>query len=197
MLKAWKVLIAAVLLASWFSATPASAISPMEQVKETVQQVLTVVAGSPGDEVRRRNRMRETLMPRFDWFEMAKQSLGKHWSSASGREKEFVSAFAAFLGNSYVGQIDSYRNEKILFVKESIENNQAQVKTKIIAAQGEPTTVDYRLHRVHGEWKIYDVVIEDISIVGNYRAQFSRVLARGSLDDLMRQFREKEAKSRN
>jgi len=82
-------------------------------------------------------------------------------------------------------------------VQESIDKNRAQVDTKIIPNNGEPTTVNYRLHHVQGEWKIYDVVVEDISIVSNYRSQFNRILAKGSIDDLLKQLREKEAKNRN
>ena len=145
----------------------------------------------------RKEMLRETLMPRFDWFEMARQTLGKHWSVAAGRENEFVGAFTEFLGNSYVGNISSYKDEKILFVQESIESNRAQVKTKIVPGKGEPTAVNYRLHRVEGYWKIYDVVVDDISIVVNYRSQFNRNLTRGTFDDLLRQLREKELGARN
>ena len=82
-------------------------------------------------------------------------------------------------------------------MNESIENDLAQVKTKIIPGKGEPTSVNYRLHRMQGEWKIYDVVVEDISIVVNFRSQFNRLLAKGSFDDLLKQLREKEVKNRN
>jgi phospholipid transport system substrate-binding protein len=136
-------------------------------------------------------------MPRFDWLEMSKQALGKHWSHASGRENEFVLAFADFLGNAYIGQIGSYRNEKVIIIQETIENNRAHVRTKIMPNKGEPTSINYRLHRSEGEWKIYDVIVEDISVVVNYRAQFSRILAKGSLDDLLIQLRQKDLRQRN
>ena len=173
------------------------AITPTEQIKETIQQVLSVVRNTANSHEQRKEMLRETLMPRFDWFEMARQTLGKHWSVAAGRENEFVGAFTEFLGNSYVGNISSYKDEKILFVQESIESNRAQVKTKIVPGKGEPTSVNYRLHRVEGYWKIYDVVVDDISIVVNYRSQFNRILNRGTFDDLLRQLREKELGARN
>lgn len=176
--------------------SPAVAISPTELIQETVQQVINVVASSSENEGRRRELLRASLMPRFDWLEMSKQALGKNWNQAIGRESEFVSAFAGFLGNAYIGQIGSYRNEKVLFVQESIEKNQAQVKTKIVSENGEPTSIDYRLHRVDGEWKIYDVVVEDISIIANFRSQFRRILAKESFEDLMRQLKEKDLKSK-
>ena len=172
--------------------------APMEQLRETIQQVMLTVNGAETrSDPELRERLRDTLMPRFDWFEMAKQALGKHWSAVPSRQHEFVAVFAEFLGNSYVGKIGSYKDEKIVFVHESIEKNLAQVDTKIIPSKGDPTSVNYRLHRVEGEWKIYDVVVEDISVVANYRSQFNRVLANGSFDDLIQRLKDKEAKIRD
>ena len=197
MLKRLKRQVAAWLFVSSLVPAPGFAMTPTEHIEETVQQVLSVVRNPANSHEQRKEMLRETLMPRFDWFEMAKQTLGKHWSVAAGRENEFVGAFAEFLGNSYVGSIGSYRDEKILVMQESIDSNRAQVKTKIVPDKGEPTSVNYRLHRVQGEWKIYDVVVEDISLVANFRSQFNRILAKGSFDDLLKQLREKELKNRN
>jgi len=197
MLKTRNSFISSVLFAVWLAPGLVSANSPTDELQQTIQQVAKVVADTTNGDDRRKALLRETLLPRFDWLEMSKQVLGKHWSHASGRETEFVSAFADFLGNAYIGQIGSYRNEKVLFVQESIENHQAQVKTKIVSDKGEPTSVNYRLHRIEGEWKIYDVIVEDISIVVNYRAQFNRILAKGSLDDLLVQLRRKDLRNRN
>ena len=197
MYKATQRLLAVFLLL--FFTTPPSvfAITPAEQLQGTIQQVLSVVKNPANSDEQRRELVRETLMPMFDWVEMAKQTLGKSWAIAAGRENEFVAAFTNFLGNSYVGTIGSYKDEKILFIQESIENNQAQVNTKIVPAKGEAMSVNYRMHRIQGEWKVYDVVVEDISLVVNYRSQFSRILAKGSFDDLLKQMREKELRSRN
>ena len=172
--------------------------TPMEQLRETIQQVMLTMNGAEtrGDP-ELRERLRDALMPRFDWFEMAKQTLGKHWSAVPSRQHEFVAVFAEFLGNSYVGKIGSYKDEKIVFVHESIEKNLAQVDTKIVPSKGDPTSVNYRLHRVEGEWKIYDVVVEDISVVANYRSQFNRILAKGSFDELIKRLKEKETKVRD
>ena len=174
------------------------ATTPMEQIRETLQQVMTVVSGpSNGDHQEQKDLLQKALMPRFDWDEMAKRVLGRHWDSVGNRQDEFVAAFAEFLGNSYMGKIGSYKDEKVLFVGERTENNRAQVDTKIVPSKGESTSVSYRLHRVQGEWKIYDVVVEDISIVSNYRSQFERILAKGSFDDLLKRLRDKDSNSRN
>src|SRR5688572_27386472 len=113
MLKTQNAFIAGVLIAVWLAPALASANSPTEQIQQTIQQVATVVANRTNGYDRRKELLREALMPHFDWLEMSKQALGKHWSHATGRENEFVSAFAEFLGNAYIGQIGSYRNEKI------------------------------------------------------------------------------------
>jgi phospholipid transport system substrate-binding protein len=174
------------------------ATTPMEQIRETLQQVITVVSGpSNGDQQEQKDLLQKALMPRFDWDEMAKRVLGKHWDSVGNRQDEFVAAFAEFLGNSYMGKIGSYKDEKVLFVGERTENNRAQVDTKIVPSKGDSTSVSYRLHRVQGDWKIYDVVVEDISIVSNYRSQFERILAKGNFDDLMKRLKDKDSKSRN
>lgn len=197
MLNSQKLVIAWLLFTVGLVPMPAFANTPTEEIQHTIEQVKNVVNDLASSDQQRKDMLRKALMPRFDWPEMAKQALGRHWNSAAGREREFVSAFADFLGNAYIGQIGAYRDEKVLFVQESIDNNRAQVKTKIVSDKGEPTSVDYRLHRVEGEWKIYDVVVEDISIVVNYRSQFNRILAKGSLDDLLKQLREKQSKYPN
>jgi len=180
--------------------TPGFAVasSPTEQIRETIRQVVSV-ANSPeaGNETARKQALRDSLMPRFDWAEMAKQALGKHWQGVSARQNEFIAAFADFLGNSYVGKIGSYKDEKIVFVQETVTENVAEVKTRIVPTRGDPTSVNYQLHQVQGDWKIFDVVVEDISLVVNYRSQFSRILAKGSFDDLLRQLKEKEQTQRN
>jgi phospholipid transport system substrate-binding protein len=196
MKKTTKPVLVLFLFLGMFAGRPAFATTPAEQLQGTIQQVLSVVQDPVHNEAQRKEMLRETLMPVFDWVEMARQALGKNWSAAAGRENEFISAFAEFLGNSYVGTIGSYKDEKILFVKESIEKDRAQVNTRIVPTRGDPTSVNYSLHRVRGQWKIYDVVVEDISLVVNFRSQFSRILAKGSFDDLLRQLREREIRTR-
>jgi phospholipid transport system substrate-binding protein len=193
-----KRIVTVILIAVGLTPEFARANSPTQQIQETIQQVLTIVNNSTaGSESARKQALRESLIPRFDWAEMAKQALGKHWDSVSARHSEFIAAFADFLGNSYIGKIGSHKDEKILFVQETVTNNIAEVKTKIVTTNGEPTSVNYQLHQVQGEWKIFDVVVEDISLVVNYRSQFNRILAKGSFDDLLRQLKEKEPGQRN
>ena len=189
---------AACLLAICLAPAKAFGGAPKDQIQETIQRALQIVNGAAGvSDSARKDNLREVLMPKFDWAEMAKRTLGKHWDNNPSRQEEFIAAFGEFLGNVYAGKIGSFRDEKILFGDESIVENHAQVNTKIVLAKGEPTSVNYRLHLVQGEWKIYDVILDDISLVGNYRSQFNRILSKGSFEDLLRQLRDKESKVRN
>lgn len=170
--------------------------TPGQQVQETIQRITAIVSSLSAGESERRDEVKRLLLPRFDWAEMAKRSLGKHWPRATERQNEFVSAFTEFVGNAYLGTIGGYKDEKIIFAGERRDKNLAEVDTKLVPNKGEPMSVNYRLHLVQGEWKIYDVVIADISIVNNYRSQFNRILAKSSFDDLLKQLRERDSKER-
>lgn len=169
--------------------------TPIEQIRDTVKEVHEAVHNAPSDE-QRKESLRQILTPRFDWPAMAKHAMGKHWDSLAARQSEFVAAFQDFLGNAYVGKIATLKKEKVVFVRESVEQSQAQVDTKIIPANGEAMSVSYRLRRSGEQWKIHDVIVDDISVVSNYRSQFSRILAKGTVDDLFKQLKEKDSKPR-
>jgi phospholipid transport system substrate-binding protein len=166
--------------------------TPLEEIRQTIQEVQQAVhEGMSASEERRNESLRQVLLPRFDWAEIAKLVLGKHWDGIEPRQTEFIAVFQDFLGNAYARKIISFKDEKVLFVRESVDRSQAQVDTKIIPNKGDTTTINYHLRRVDDEWKISDVIVEDISIVGNYRAQFSRILSKGSFEDLLKQLKDK------
>jgi phospholipid transport system substrate-binding protein len=178
-------------------------------------QPVSVVAGVPGDQVRqtvdklvailkdprlkqadnkneRREALKKLIYQRFDFTEMARRSLGPEWRRHSPEEqKEFVKIFTDLLERAYLEQIESYNDQKVRYVNEHEEHNHAQVDTKIVDSKGQEFSVNYRLHNENGDWKIYDVVIEDISLVNNYRAQFNRVLASSSYQELVRRLKQK------
>ncbi len=187
---------AAVIFVTLTSATLAEAQTPGQQVRETIQRVTAIAGSSTAGESERHDALKRLILPRFDWNEMARQTLGSHWPAASEKQRDFVVTFTEFVGNAYLGQIGAYHNEKVVYLGERRENNHAQVDTKLEPANGEPISVSYRLHQVDGEWKIYDVFISDISLVHNYRAQFNRMLRKGSFEELLRQLKEKDTKDR-
>jgi phospholipid transport system substrate-binding protein len=123
---------------------------------------------------------------------MAKRSLGANWRRANPQQqKEFVLTFTALLEKTYADQIDLYNGQKVLYTGESIDGDYAQVDSRIIDKDGQTYSVVYRLHKVDGKWKIYDVIAENISLVNNYRSQFNRVIAKSSFDDLLKTMKEK------
>jgi phospholipid transport system substrate-binding protein len=189
-----------ILLVLMFSRITGDALAktPMEEIRQTIEEVQQVIRDGAGvSEERRKESLRQVLLLRFDWTEMAKRVLGKHWNDIAPRQTEFIAVFQDFLGSAYAGKIISFKDEKILFVREAGDKSQAQVDTKIIPNRGDAMTVNYLLRRVDDEWKISDVIVEDISIVANYRSQFGRMLAKGSFDELLKQLKEKDSKPRN
>lgn len=171
--------------------------SPTEQVRATVDKVLAIVR-SPNPKSKaqiktQRAQLLEVIYPRFDFTEMAKRSLGPHWARRTAEEqREFVGIFAVLTGRAYVDNIESYTSQNVLYTRESEDQNYAQVDTKIVGDHQSPVTINYKLHNVDKEWKVYDLVIEDISVVNNYRSQFDRVIARSSFAELVRTMKEKQ-----
>jgi phospholipid transport system substrate-binding protein len=186
-----------VLLCYLFLLTEAGAGSSTEQLRATVDKVLTIVRSSnPKSKTQignQRAQLIAAIYPRFDFQEMAKRSLGRHWARRSPEEqREFVGIFAALMGRAYADNIESYTGQNVVYTREKEDQNYAEVDTKLVADKGPPVTVNYKLHSVDKEWKVYDLIIEDISVVNNYRSQFDRVIARSSFADLVRTMKDKQ-----
>jgi len=169
---------------------------PGEQVRQTADKLLAILKDPQlkGESKRneRRDKLKELIYQRFDFTEMARRSLGSEWRRRSPEEqKEFVKLFTGLLERTYLDNIESYNGEKFRYLKEQEDNNHAQVDTKIIDNKGQEFSINYRLHKVNGDWKVYDVVIEDISLVNNYRSQFNRVLATSSYEELVNRMKGK------
>ena len=177
---------------------PSRAGGPTDQVRGTVDKVLTIVRNpnpkSKPQMDEQRAKLIEVIYPRFDFPEMAKRSLGRHWAGRTPEEqREFVTIFAAMLGRSYADNIESYTSQNVLYTRESEDQNYAQVDTKIVTENRPPLSINYKLQSVDKVWKVYDLVIEDISVVNNYRSQFNRVIARSSFEELVRVMKEKQS----
>lgn len=189
-------LLGVMIVALLSGAMPARAgTTPTEEVQETIGRIVGVLQDpmvADGAAIAKRKALvREALAARFDFKEMAKRSLGNHWQSVAARQQEFVSVFTNFVERVYVGRIDSLKDTKITFVRERIEGGVAQVDTQIVPAKGDDFPMNYRLHLVGGKWKIYDVIVENISLVRNYRSQFDRILASATFDELLKKLQEK------
>jgi phospholipid transport system substrate-binding protein len=174
---------------------PASA-SVKDDLKRVVDEVVRIVSDpelkKPQQEPQRRQALKNTISQIFDYGEMAQRSLATHWKERTPAErKEFVSLFATLLENSYATKIESYHNEKIVYLAESIDGQHAEVKSKIIAPKGDEYSLDYRLMQKGAKWMVYDVVIEGVSLVSNYRGQFNRIINSQGYPALVKKLRSK------
>jgi len=152
--------------------------SPKEQLRGTIDRVVEVLQTieSPRDIETNRKALRQLLITRFDFAAMAQHSLGNRWRDLNGKEAEFVSAFTDFVENGYMSTLGSYRGEKVLYDRDSIDREAAEVDTRVVGGEGAPIKIGYKLHLKGEQWMVYDAVIDDVSVVGNYRSQFARVL---------------------
>jgi phospholipid transport system substrate-binding protein len=170
--------------------------SVTDDVKKVVDQVVKIVADKelkkPQNEQKRRRELKQAVGSIFDYGEMAQRSLGRHWKERSPAErKEFVQLYETLLENSYADKIESYNNEKIVYLKESVEGEYAEVRSKVVTAKRDEYSLDYRLLNKGGKWMIYDVIIEGVSLVNNYRNQFNKIIRNQSYDALVKKLRTK------
>lgn len=187
----------AVAILALFWARPALGGSPKEEIQGTVEKLLAVLQNpdlkSDAKKEERRSQLKQIIYPKFDFAEMAKRSLGSQWQNRTPEEqREFTKAFTRLLEDGYLGQIESYNGEKFRYLREKQDKDVAEVETKLVNKKGEEFAINYRLHQAEGDWKVYDVVIENISLVNNYRSQFSRVLTKSSFEELLRTMNQKK-----
>jgi phospholipid transport system substrate-binding protein len=184
------------LLAIALSPSDATAGLPTDQIKSTVDKALLVLKDprlKPATKTKeRREQLKQILFTRFDFNEMAKRALGANWRRRTPKEQdEFVRLFSDLLERAYADTIESYTDEKIVYVGERLDGGYADVNSKVLTNKGEEFSLNYKTHFVGGEWRVYDVVVENISMVNNYRSQFNRVISNASYEELVRRLRDK------
>ena len=141
----------------------------------------------------RRTELRGAATEIFDFTEITRRSLGRHWSAATPAEREeLVLLFTALLERSYVGRVEQFNGERITIAGESLDGELATVRTRLVSKGGVETAVDYRLHRVGDRWMAYDVSVEGVSMVANYRAQFNKIIQASSAQGLVQRLRAKQ-----
>lgn len=148
-------------------------------VKNSVDELFRIVSDKKmkNHDRERRQALKKVINAIFDYSEMSKQTLGKHWNGRTDEERhQFTDLFASLLQSSYLSKIESYNNEKVVYLKETLDGKYAEIKSKIVTAKRDEYTLDYRLLNQKGTWMVYDIVIEGVSMVSNYRAQFNRVI---------------------
>jgi phospholipid transport system substrate-binding protein len=169
---------------------------PTEQIKATVDKALVVLKDprlKPAAKLtERRDQLKQILFARFDFTEMARRALGSNWRRRTPQEQEeFVRLFTEVLEHAYAGIIESYTDEKIVYTNERVDGIYADVGSKVLTSKGEEYSINYKAHLVSNEWKVYDVVAENVSLVNNYRSQFNRVITHDSYEELIRRLKDK------
>lgn len=177
------------------TASVAAALTPTETVKSRVDEALQSLSqANPTAEAseRRRADIRRAADTLFDFPDMARRALGRHWTDRTPAEREeFTQLFTDLIARTYIGKIDRYAGESIAYVGERVDGEEASVRSQVVTAKGSQIPVEYRMHRANDVWSAYDVLIENVSLVGTYRSQFDRVIKAESFANLLRRLREK------
>lgn len=190
----------AAILALWviILAVPSYAGAPTDAMKATIDEVLRIVREhelkQPNKAAERRQMLERVVEARFDYQEMSRRALGAPWNTLSDQEKqEFVGLFRTLLTNSYADKIETYSGEGVQYLNERTEKEYAEVRTKVLSGKTE-IPLDYRLISKVNDWRVYDVVVDGISLVNNYRGQFAKIIRSSSYADLVEQLRKKSEK---
>jgi phospholipid transport system substrate-binding protein len=165
-------------------------LAPVGLVKSSVSSVLGIVQSWPMGSNERRTGIVRVSHELFDFNEIARRALGRHWKDVSAAERgEFVELFTKVLDRTFIASVDGYTNEKVAFLGESIDGAWAQVRSRVIPNKGAEISIDYRLHEGNSRWAVYDVVLDHVSLVATYRSQFHSVLRASSFAELLARMR--------
>jgi phospholipid transport system substrate-binding protein len=190
------IMIVFVLLILVSAASVSVAGEPTEDIRKTTDRIIAIVT-APGlkeaDKAREKSRqIRNVVDERFDWEEMSKRTLARHWKDRTQNEKkEFVDLFGKLLERTYLDKVEGYSGEKVLYVGEKVQGKYAMVAVRIVTKQETEVQVDYRLQKKGEEWLVYDISIEGVSLINNYRKQFDSIMTRSSYKDLIERLRSK------
>jgi phospholipid transport system substrate-binding protein len=164
----------------------ASAVTATEELRRYTDQVVRILEDATLTPAARRAAVRDIADEAFDVKETARRVLGQHWQERTSTEQEeFVRIFHDFLEQTYLSRIDLYRGERVRFVSERLDGERAAVRAMVVTRLGIEIPVESRLLRKGDRWHVYDVLIERLSLVGSYRAQFDRIIRAGSYGDLV------------
>jgi phospholipid transport system substrate-binding protein len=199
MYRAYRIITATILLLASSSWNPPAsiAITPAERLQETWEQIVLILKSARSDTEAEiddfRINVMQVIIPRFDFAEMARRCLGTQWEKRTPAEREeYVKLFVAMLARSYIGGIRDYKDSTVLYTRELNDANRAEVNTRIVSSGAKDLLVTYKMHFVEQDWKVYDVIIDHVSLIDNYRVQFHRVIARSSFEGLIRMMKERQ-----
>lgn len=175
---------------------PGLAGEPTDQIKQTTDKILSTITNPalkpPSKTAEREKLIRQAVDERFDWEEMARRALATHWAKRTLEErKEFVRLFADLLERTYKKKVEDYSGEKVLYEGETKDGDYATVKVKIVSKKNKDIPVEYRLKKEGNDWFVYDVSIEGVSLVNNYRTQFNSIIVQSSYENLIKRLKDK------
>ena len=188
------------LSAVWLSAVGlATAGEPTDVVRQITDQVLKILEDpqfqAPNRHAERQERLHKIAEQVFDWQEMARRALAVHWRERTPQEQqEFVRLFRDLVEGTYINRLESSIQEKreIQYVGEQVDGSRATVKTNVVTRRNQQVPIEYRLQKADGRWLIYDVLVEGISLVNNYRSQFNRIITSSSYNDLVQKMKNRQ-----
>jgi phospholipid transport system substrate-binding protein len=191
------VILALGLALSVVAADRADAGAPSDQLKTQIDRVLKVLDDpelkKDGRSRERRVAVRKIANDIFDFGETARRSLARHWQGRTPAERdEFVQLFSDLLERSYISKVELYGGEKIQYLGDAVEGEQAKVQTKLLTKSGSEIPIEYRMHRKGDRWLVYDVIIEGVSLVANYRTQFNKIIQTDSYQALIKKMKNKQ-----
>lgn len=171
--------------------SPSAAASPRAEVQETVDQVIATLKDESLSAAARREKLTSIIRPRFDFRIMSQAVLGINWRRATEAQKRrFIDLFSELLESTYVSKIEQYTNERVAYGEERIEDNRALVETRVVT-QSTEIPITYRMIIRNDRWKVYDVVIENVSLVRNYRSTYDEIARKEGIDRLLKRMEEK------
>ena len=187
----------ATLLGLLAAGTHAYAGPPTEQLRGATDRVLKLLQDpalkQPARTEERRKQIRAVANEIFDWQETGKRALARHWQGRTPQQREeFSQLFADLIERSYVGKLELYSGERIVYAGEAVDGDQATVRTKLVTKSNTEIPIDYRMQKEGDRWRVYDVTIEGVSLVGNYRSQFNRIILQSNFDELMKKLKTKQ-----
>lgn len=170
--------------------TPARADEPTDQIRQTSDKLLALVEnaalkGADKDKERKK-QMRQVIDERFDWGAMSRSAYGKNWRGLTEAQRsEFTALFSDLIEETYMAKVESYTGEKILYKGDKIDGAYGVVDTVVVTLRGTDIPVSYRVLKKGAEWFVYDISIEGVSLVNNYRSQIGAILNSSSHDNLI------------
>jgi phospholipid transport system substrate-binding protein len=193
-LRIWLIVAVALTLAL---AAPALAGAPTDQLRSQVDRVIKTLEDpqlkQEAKALERRKTVRSIADEIFDFGETAKRSLGRHWQARTPSEREeFVQLFSDLLERSYISKIELFNGERVTYVGETIDGDIATVRTRLVTKQATEIPVEYRMLKRGERWLVYDVIIEGVSLIANYRTQFNKIIQTSSYQDLVKKMKGKQ-----